>query len=58
MPSKPRPKVYRATRALSVGGAQFAPGDVVTGAALEEALKYGDRFVTSKKPADEPGEKE
>lgn len=58
MPSTPRPKTFYAVRAFQADAHRYAPGDVVTGVALERVLPFGDRFVTTKKPAPPEEEKE
>lgn len=46
MPSTPRPKKFVAVRPFSVSGESYAAGDEVPpGAALANALRYGDSFV-------------
>ena len=58
MPSRPRPKTFYAVRDFQSGGEKFKTGDVVTGIALGRVLAFGDRFVTSHKPAKPDQEKE
>ena len=48
MPSKPRPKIFTATRDMTWNGQQFSAGDPVPpGSALSHFLTFGDRFVSS-----------
>lgn len=49
MPSKPRPKTFRATRPFSTGGVQYQPGDVIPPSPLLRQLLQWGGFVTSSK---------
>lgn len=44
-----RPKTFVAVVDFSCAGLTVKAGDVVTGAALGNALKFGDRFVEPKR---------
>lgn len=48
MPSKPRPKTFVAVVPFRCAGSAFAAGDTVPpSVALNVALRFGDRFVSS-----------